>query len=98
MSGPRQDCPAEDAFHLLDLLHRTSGIVYPELDFAFPERGVADAASEAGIRYGHMLYSWTDATASRRDKTLADFVSALARLPLAHQSGEVHEYGWSVDV
>lgn len=81
-----------------DLLRHTSGIVYPELDFAFPERGLADAASEAGIRHVHMLYRWTDATATRRDATLANFVSALARLPLAHQPGEVHEYGWSVDV
>jgi CubicO group peptidase (beta-lactamase class C family) len=90
--------PPKRPMTVRDLLRHTSGIVYPELDFAFPERGVADAASEAGIRYVHMLYSWTDATASRRDKTLADFVSALARLPLAHQPGEVHEYGWSVDV
>jgi CubicO group peptidase (beta-lactamase class C family) len=81
-----------------DLLRHTSGIVYPELDFAFPERGPADAASEAGIRFIHSLYSWLDATAYRRDTTLADFVSALARLPLAHEPGEVHEYGWSVDV
>jgi CubicO group peptidase (beta-lactamase class C family) len=81
-----------------DLLRHTSGIVYPELDFAFPERGLADAASEAGIRYVHMLYSRTDSTAYRRDTTLADFVSALARLPLAHQPGEVWEYGLSADV
>ena len=45
-----------------------------------------------------MLYDWADSTAWRRDSTLADFVSALARLPLAHQPGEVHEYGWSADV
>ena len=81
-----------------DLLRHTSGIVDPELDFAFPERGLADAASEAGIRYVHMLYGRTDATAYRRNTTLADFVSALARLPLAHQPGEVWEYGLSADV
>ncbi len=81
-----------------DLLRHTSGIVDPELDFAFPERGLVDAASEAGIRYVHMLYSLTDATAYRRDTTLADFVSVLARLPLAHQPGEVWEYGLSADV
>ena len=34
----------------------------------------------------------------RRDKTLADFVSALATLPLAYQPGEVWAYSWSVDV
>jgi len=81
-----------------DLLRHTSGLIYPELDFALPERGLADAASEAGIRYVHMLYSRTDATAYRRDTTLANFVSVLARLPLAHQPGEVWEYGLSADV
>ena len=34
----------------------------------------------------------------RRDKTLADFVSGLAKLPLAHQPGEVWEYGLADDV
>ena len=63
-----------------DLLRHTSGIVYPELDFAFPERGLVDAASGARIRYVHMRYRWTDATATRRDATLANFVSALAQL------------------
>ena len=81
-----------------DLLRHTSGLIDPELEFAFPERGLADAAAEAGIRYVHMLYSWADATAYRRDTTLADFVSVLARLPLAHQPGEVWEYGLSADV
>jgi CubicO group peptidase (beta-lactamase class C family) len=90
--------PPKRPMTVRDLLRHTSGIVYPELDFAFPERGVADAASETRIRYIHMRYSWTDASATRRDTTLANFVSALARLPLAHQPGEVHEYGWSIDV
>jgi CubicO group peptidase (beta-lactamase class C family) len=90
--------PPKRPMTVRDLLRHTSGIVYPELDFAFPERGLSDAATEAKIRNIHMLYSWTDATATRRDATLANFVSALARLPLAHQPGEVHEYGWSVDV
>jgi hypothetical protein len=43
-----------------------------------------------------MLYGWRGVW--RRDKTLADFVSSLAGLPLAHEPGEVHEYGWSVEV
>jgi CubicO group peptidase (beta-lactamase class C family) len=35
----------------------------------------------------------------RQDKTLADFVSALATLPLAYQPGEVWAYsGWATDV
>ena len=81
-----------------DLLRHTSGLIYPEMDFAYPERGLADATADFGIRAIHMLYSWTDATAYKRDTTLADFVSALARLPLAHQPGEVWEYGLSADV
>ena len=81
-----------------DLLRHTSGLIYPEMDFAYPERGPADATADFGIRMIHLLYSWIDATAYRRDTTLADFVSALARLPLAHQPGEVWEYGLSADV
>jgi len=83
-----------------DLLRHTSGLIYPypDMDFAYPERGLADATADHGIRAIHMLYSWTDATAYRRDKTLADFVSSLASLSLAHEPGEVHEYGWSVEV
>jgi len=34
----------------------------------------------------------------RRDTTLAEFVAALAQLPLAYQPGEVWAYSWSVDV
>jgi CubicO group peptidase (beta-lactamase class C family) len=33
-----------------------------------------------------------------RDSTLKDFVSRLARLPLAHQPGEVWEYGHSPEI
>jgi CubicO group peptidase (beta-lactamase class C family) len=85
------------AMTVRDLLRHTSGIVAPELDFAFPERGVADSASEAAIRHLHLLYSWAD-NSYRRDTTMAGFVSVLARLPLAHQPGEVWEYGLSADV
>jgi CubicO group peptidase (beta-lactamase class C family) len=86
------------AMTVRDLLRHTSGLIYPELDFAYPERGLADANADSGIRAMHWLYGWVDSTAYRRDNTLADFVSALARLPLAHQPGEVHEYGLSADV
>lgn len=34
----------------------------------------------------------------RRDRTLADFVTGLAGVPLVHQPGEVWEYSWGVDV
>ena len=81
-----------------DLLRHTSGLIAPEMDFAYPERGLADATADFGIRAIHMFYGWADATAYRRDTTLADFVSVLAHLPLAHQPGEVWEYGLSTDV
>jgi CubicO group peptidase (beta-lactamase class C family) len=90
--------PPKRAMTVRDLLRHTSGLIYPELDFAYPERGLADANADFGIRAIHRLYRWLDETAYRRDTTLKDFVSALARLPLAHQPGEVHEYGLSADV
>ncbi len=34
----------------------------------------------------------------KRDRTLADFVTDLAAMPLLHQPGEVWEYSWGVDV
>jgi CubicO group peptidase (beta-lactamase class C family) len=43
----------------------------------------------------HRLYRQAVFT---RDTTLAEFVSSLGRLPLAHQPGEVWEYSWGVDV
>jgi CubicO group peptidase (beta-lactamase class C family) len=83
-----------------DLLRHTSGLIYPDMDFAYPERGLADATADSGIWTIHMLYGWRGVW--RRDKTLADFVSSLAALPLAlplaHQPGAVHEYGWSTEV
>jgi CubicO group peptidase (beta-lactamase class C family) len=44
-----------------DLLHHTSGLIYPEMDFAYPERGLADQAVDFGIRAIHMLHGWADA-------------------------------------
>src|SRR5258707_2084557 len=78
-----------------DLLRHTSGLIYADMDFAYPERGLADATADSVIRAIHKLYGWR--AVWRRDKTLADFVSSLAGLPLAHQPGEVHEYGWSIE-
>jgi CubicO group peptidase (beta-lactamase class C family) len=89
--------PQKRPMTVRDLLRHTSGLIYPELDFAFPERGLADATADY-IRALHMLYDSADSTAYRRDTTLADFISALARLPLAHQPGEVWEYGLNADV
>jgi CubicO group peptidase (beta-lactamase class C family) len=88
--------PPKRPMTVRDLLRHTSGLIYPEMDFAYPERGLADASADSGIQTIHMLYGWK--AVFRRDKTLADFVSSLAGLPLAHQPGEVHEYGWSADV
>ena len=66
-----------------DLLRHTAGLVY----------GVGGTKVD-------QLYKSLYGTAGvyRRDKTLADFVSGLAKLPLAHQPGEVWDYGLSVDV
>jgi CubicO group peptidase (beta-lactamase class C family) len=65
-----------------DLLRHTAGLVY----------GVGGTKVEQ--LYNRGFYG----SAYRRDKTLADFVSGLAELPLAHQPGEVWDYGLSVDV
>src|SRR3954465_343558 len=45
--------PPKRPMTVRDLLRHTSGIIYPELDFAYPERGLADAAADSGIRYLH---------------------------------------------
>jgi CubicO group peptidase (beta-lactamase class C family) len=67
-----------------DLLRHTSGLVY---------QGQGDTAV-------HKLYRESELyqRGLARDATLPDFVSRLARLPLAHQPGEVWEYGHSTDV
>ncbi len=88
--------PPKRPMTVRDLLRHTSGLIYPEMDFAYPERGLADATADFGIRAIHTLYGWR--AVRRRDTTLADFVSSLAGLPLTHQPGEVHEYGWSAEV
>ena len=66
-----------------DLLRHTSGLVYPEGNTAV-----------------HKLYreSRVNDRFLARDATLKDFVSRVARIPLAHQPGEVWEYSLSVDV
>src|ERR1044072_5202060 len=90
--------PPKRPMTVRDLLRHTSGLIYPEMDFAYPERGLADANADFGIRMINMFYRGIDATAYRRDTTLSNFVSALAHVPLAHEPGETHEYGWSADV
>jgi CubicO group peptidase (beta-lactamase class C family) len=67
-----------------DLLRHTSGLVY----FDHGNTTVYKLYRESRL--------YEDGLA--RDGTLKDFVSRLARLPLAHQPGEVWEYGHSADV
>jgi CubicO group peptidase (beta-lactamase class C family) len=79
--------PPRRAMTVRDLLRHTSGLIYPDMDFADP-----GPASEAI----HALYN--SKPIFRGDGTLADFVSGLAAYPLAHQPGEVWEYSWGADV
>ena len=65
-----------------DLLRHTSGLVY----------------FDGGSTAVHKLYSKGYFARYERDRTLKDFVSSLARLPLAYQPGEVFEYALNLDV
>jgi CubicO group peptidase (beta-lactamase class C family) len=65
-----------------DLLRHTSGLVY----------------YDGGTTAVHKLYAEGYFERYARDSTLKDFVSGLARLPLAHQPGEVFEYALNLDV
>src|SRR5262245_25183811 len=67
-----------------DLLRHTSGLVYP----LGGDTAVHKLYQESRLR--DVFFA--------RDGTLQHFVSRLARLPLAHQPGEVWEYSVSVDV
>jgi CubicO group peptidase (beta-lactamase class C family) len=76
--------PQKRAMTVEDLLRHTSGLVY----------------GESGNTAVHKLYreSGLYDKGLARDGTLKDFVSRVAKLPLAHQPGEVWEYGHSADV
>jgi CubicO group peptidase (beta-lactamase class C family) len=76
--------PQKRATTVEDLLRHTAGLIF----------GIG------GSKLDQLTYKslYGSAGVYRRDKTLADFVSALAKLPLAHQPGEVWEYGPAVDV
>ena len=67
-----------------DLLRQTSGLVY----------------GDKGNTAVHKLWreNGVDVAGLARDGTLKEFVSEVARLPLAHQPGEVWEYGHNYDV
>ena len=47
---------------------------------------------------GAVSLMYRDANVSNRDETLADMVTKIARLPLAHDPGEVWEYSMATDV
>jgi CubicO group peptidase (beta-lactamase class C family) len=76
--------PQKRPMTIEDLLRQTSGLVY----FDKGNTAVHRLYRESGL-YDKGL---------ARDSTLKDFVSRLARLPLAHQPGEVWEYGHSPEV
>jgi CubicO group peptidase (beta-lactamase class C family) len=65
-----------------DLLRHTSGLVY----------------FDKGNTAVHKLYAEGYFERYARDRSLKDFVSSLARLPLAYQPGEVFEYALNLDV
>jgi CubicO group peptidase (beta-lactamase class C family) len=67
--------PQKRSITVEDLLRHTAGLVF----------GIG------GTKADQLLYKslYGPTGVYRRDKTLADFVSALAKLPLAHQPGEV---------
>jgi CubicO group peptidase (beta-lactamase class C family) len=75
--------PQKHPMTVEDLLRHTAGLVY----------GVSGTKVDQLYK---SLYGTTGVY--RRDKTLADFVSGLAKLPLAHQPGEAWEYGLADDV
>jgi len=76
--------PQKHPMTVEDLLRQTSGLVY----------------EDKGHTAVHRLYreSGLYAKGLARDGTLKDFVSRLARLPFAHQPGEIWEYGHNADV
>lgn len=50
------------------------------------------------IGQGPIAEAYRDANVTDRNETLAEMVTKMSKLPLAHQPGEVWEYGMSVDV
>jgi CubicO group peptidase (beta-lactamase class C family) len=67
-----------------DLLRHTAGLIH--------------GVGKAKVDQLYVKHLYDKAGVFHRDRTLADVVSELARIPLAHQPGEVWDYGHSVDV
>jgi CubicO group peptidase (beta-lactamase class C family) len=67
-----------------DLLRHTAGFIH--------------GVGKAKVDQLYVKHLYDKAGVFHRDRTLADVVSELARLPLAHQPGEVWDYGHSLDV
>src|SRR5256885_4572083 len=78
-----ETAPAKREMTVYDLLRHTSGLVYAEFT---PNGAVKEAYEKAGL-----LVTATNLTA-------AEQVERLSKAPLAHDPGEVWEYGLSVDV
>jgi CubicO group peptidase (beta-lactamase class C family) len=76
--------PQKHPMTVEDLLRHTSGLTYPDQDKTAVHKSYGSIESFLA-RYA-------------RDSTLKEFVSGLAPLPLAHQPGEVYEYGLGIDV
>jgi CubicO group peptidase (beta-lactamase class C family) len=76
--------PQKQPMTVEDLLRHTAGFIH----------GVGKAKVDQ--LYAKHLYD--KAGVFHRDRTLAEVVSELAKLPLAHQPGEVWDYGHSIDV
>lgn len=78
----------------------------PRLDLVAPERPITIRdlmRHTSGLTYGYFGTSLVDRKVAamnpmRPDRSLADMVEELARLPLKHQPGKVWEYGLSIDV
>jgi CubicO group peptidase (beta-lactamase class C family) len=67
-----------------DLLRHTAGFIH--------------GVGKAKVDQLYVKHLYDEAGVFHRDRTLADVVSELARLPLAHQPGEIWDYGHSLDV
>ena len=76
--------PQRHPMTIEDLLRHTAGLIH--------------GVGKAKVDQLYVKHLYDKAGVFHRDRSLADVVSELARLPLAHQPGEVWDYGHSVDV